>query len=104
MARGCSKRILINCLTRRLQSTIVPILTTLGHFQMVETEDAPGHVDILTMERQYVGSCDIRGMVDAFGIQRSHAILMQIWIEHNKRQGSNCNVMLISTSRIPCRR
>ena len=75
---------------------IVPILTKMGHFQMVETEDAPGHVDILTMERQYVGSYDIRGMVDAFGIQQSHAILIHIWVEHNKRQGSNCNVMLIS--------
>src|SRR2546430_12743240 len=56
---------------------------------------------ISTMERQYVGSCDIRGMVDAFGIQRSHAILMQIWVEHNKRQGSNCNVMLISPHEFP---
>jgi hypothetical protein len=68
---------------------------------MVETEDAPGHVDILTMERQYVGSCDIRGMMDASGIQQSHAILIQIWVEDNKGQGSNCNVMLISPQEFP---
>jgi hypothetical protein len=80
---------------------IAPILTKMGHFQMVETEDAPGHVDILTMDRQYAGSCDIRGMMDPKGLQQSHAILIQIWVEHNNGKGSNCNVMLISPHEFP---
>jgi hypothetical protein len=80
---------------------VVPIITKMGHLQMVETEDAPGHVDILTMNGQYAGSCDVRGMMDPKDLQQRHAILIQIWVEHNKGKGSNCNVMLVSLHEFP---
>jgi hypothetical protein len=80
---------------------IVPIVTKMGRLQMVEAEDAPGHVDILTMEGQSAGSCDVRGMMDTKDLQQRDAILIQIWVEHNKGKGSNGNVMLVSLHEFP---
>jgi hypothetical protein len=80
---------------------IIPVITKMGRFQMVTSEDAPGHVDILTMDEEYAGSCDVRGVLDTETLQKCEASLAQIWVEHNKGKGSNCNVMLVKLHDFP---
>jgi hypothetical protein len=80
---------------------ILPIITKMGHFQMVTSEDAPGHVDILTMDEEYAGSCDVRGVLDTENLKKCEANLIQIWVEHNKGKGSNSNVMLVELHDFP---
>jgi hypothetical protein len=80
---------------------IIPVITKMGNFQIVKSEDAPGHVDILTMNGEYAGSCDVRGMIDAKHLETRHASLVQLWVEHNKGKGSSCNVMLVALHDFP---
>jgi hypothetical protein len=80
---------------------IIPVIAKMGHFQVATSEDAPGHVDILTMDEEYAGSCDVRGALDTENLQKCEASLIQIWVEHNKGKGSNCNVMLVKLHDFP---
>ena len=77
----------------------LPLVTKIAHFRIEPDEDVPGHVEIFTATGASAGSCDVRGIVDTedLVLQSYEAIFAQIWCEHRRSKGSNCNAVLLKT-------